>query len=81
LKKYGIAPKQVRVEDWSGKGYAREDLHDTWQRYLHPLELRTEARGNRETFGPLGTPPYGGETRETSVTTGGAEDSNNEDHA
>jgi hypothetical protein len=45
LKKYGVVRKQVRVVDWNGKGYAREDLHDAWQRYVPlgtpPIESET----------------------------------------
>ena len=31
---YEISSKDVRVGEWHGKGYAREDFHDAWQRYL-----------------------------------------------
>jgi hypothetical protein len=55
LSKYQITPKQVRVGSWTGKGYARADLHDTWQRYLRPDTRPSLFR-------------QGGETRETSVT-------------
>lgn len=36
LRKYGVHPKTVRIGATTPKGYAREDLHDTWQRYLPP---------------------------------------------
>jgi hypothetical protein len=36
LKRYGIASRQVRIGDRTAKGYRREDLHDTWTRYLPP---------------------------------------------
>jgi len=34
LKRYGVTPKTVRIGNNTPKGYAREDLHDAWQRYL-----------------------------------------------
>lgn len=34
LKSYGINRASVRVGDWTGKGYRREDFHDAWLRYL-----------------------------------------------
>jgi hypothetical protein len=34
LKKYDITPKDVRVGNWHGKGYKREDFWDAWTRYL-----------------------------------------------
>jgi Protein of unknown function (DUF3631) len=38
LKQYGIKPKTLRLEqNVIAKGYAREDLHDVWRRYLTPL--------------------------------------------
>jgi hypothetical protein len=42
LRDYGVKPKQVRVATGkSVKGYAREDLHDVWLRYLpSPCVLR-----------------------------------------
>jgi hypothetical protein len=43
LKGYGIKSKTVRLGDSTAKGYAREDLHDPWLRYLSlsPLERVT----------------------------------------
>jgi hypothetical protein len=42
---YEISSKDVRVGEWHGKGYAREDFHDAWQRYLPqpPMEAATSA--------------------------------------
>jgi hypothetical protein len=37
LDKYGVKPKTIRTMAGTAKGYAREDLHDAWQRYLSPL--------------------------------------------
>jgi Protein of unknown function (DUF3631) len=48
LRQYGIRSKNVRVGEKISKGYAREDLHDAWVRYLHPSpagESATSATG------------------------------------
>jgi hypothetical protein len=38
LRQYGVKSKTLRLEDnVFAKGYAREDLHDVWQRYLPRL--------------------------------------------
>jgi hypothetical protein len=37
LKHYGVRPKQIRIGDWTGKGYSRCDLLDPWSRYLPSL--------------------------------------------
>jgi hypothetical protein len=38
LKEYGVRPKTLRlVDNVFAKGYARDDLHDVWRRYLPPL--------------------------------------------
>ena len=42
LRPYGVSPKQVRVAESSRKGYAREDLHDPWSRYLGEAPLESE---------------------------------------
>ena len=34
LLPYGVKSKNVRIGDGIAKGYAREDLHDPWERYL-----------------------------------------------
>ncbi len=52
LKKYEVKPTTVRIGHDTHKGYRREDLHDTFERY----------------FSPLGSPPYEAVTRVTSVT-------------
>jgi hypothetical protein len=39
LRQYGVKSKQIRIsEDKTVKGYAREDLHDAWLRYLPPSD-------------------------------------------
>ena len=42
LRAYDIVSKNIRVGEWHGKGYAKEDFYDSWERYLpsppcHPL--------------------------------------------
>jgi hypothetical protein len=39
LKRYGIAPKVVRIGATTQRGYARVDLHDAWTRYLPTLPI------------------------------------------
>jgi hypothetical protein len=39
LKPYGVASKNVRIGADVVKGYASEDLHDPWQRYLNQDEV------------------------------------------
>ena len=34
LRPYGVAPKVIRTGEPTARGYAREDLHDAWNRYL-----------------------------------------------
>ena len=34
LRQYGITSRNLRINERIQKGYAREDLHDAWQRYL-----------------------------------------------
>lgn len=36
LGHYGVRPKVLRVGDATPRGYLREDLHDSWTRYLPP---------------------------------------------
>lgn len=36
---YGIKPKVLRVGEHNPRGYAREDLHDAWVRYLPSLAI------------------------------------------
>ena len=50
LKQYGISSRQVRIGDRTAKGYRREDLHDTWTRYLTlPPPLGKETRETKGT--------------------------------
>lgn len=37
LKRYEIHPGSIRIGDWAGKGYKREDFEDAWNRYLAPV--------------------------------------------
>lgn len=39
LRKYSIKPKVVRIGATTARGYAREDLHDAWSRYLGPPHM------------------------------------------
>lgn len=59
LRQYGIKSKDVRVGDKALKGYAREDFHDVWLRYL-PHDA-TEARQARQA---RHTPENGGFSQE-----------------
>jgi Protein of unknown function (DUF3631) len=34
LRPFGVRPTDVRVGDWNGKGYCRDDFVDAWARYL-----------------------------------------------
>jgi hypothetical protein len=45
LKRYGVTSKNIRLGVHTPKGYAREDLHDVWLRYLpsHPQVAATNA--------------------------------------
>ena len=36
LGRYDINSKVIRLGTSTARGYAREDLHDAWQRYLGP---------------------------------------------
>lgn len=40
LKGYGIKPKLVRIGESVSRGYARQDFHDAWKRYLRPLTAK-----------------------------------------
>lgn len=51
LKGYGIHSKNIRVGATVSKGYARDDLHDAWQRYLPP------SPANSATWVTSATPP------------------------
>ena len=40
LRPYGVKPKLVRIGgDHVLRGYAKEDFHDAWRRYLGPPHL------------------------------------------
>lgn len=57
LRPYGVGSKQVRINATTTlKGYARDDLHDAWARYLTPV----------------GPSHYGSETSETLETPAGS---------
>jgi len=47
LKRYGVKSKKVKIDGISLQGYRREDLWDSWQRYLPP-----EESGNAEPLEP-----------------------------
>lgn len=51
LKPYGISSRQLRIGDWSGKGYVRSELGDAWTRYLGPPPQRSETTETSETSG------------------------------
>jgi Protein of unknown function (DUF3631) len=63
LRQYSVKSKDIRVADRSSplKGYAREDLHDAWVRYLPPLSPpdARQARQARQ------TPENGGFSQES----------------
>jgi hypothetical protein len=50
LKQYGIGSRDIRIGEKSLKGYVKEDLHDTWLRYLPPRDA-AEARQARQPLG------------------------------
>jgi hypothetical protein len=49
LRQYGIKSKDINVQDRALKGYAKEDLHDAWTRYLPPVtpQKRRPQRSSR----------------------------------
>lgn len=47
LARYGVHPKSVRVGDTARKGYAAEDLHDAWARYLPPRAPQQGSQGSQ----------------------------------
>lgn len=65
LKRYGISSRQVRIGERTAKGYRREDLHDSWVRYLVPPP--PPKKKQEETLDTAHT-PKGSETRETNGT-------------
>ena len=54
LKPYGIKPKSIRMGDGTPKGYALEDLHDAFARYL-PEPQQAQRAQRAEPPRPLGT--------------------------
>jgi hypothetical protein len=62
LKPYGIASKQIRIGSVTAKGYAREDLHDAWARYLGQAANKSETSETADTAaGTHECDPLGGE--------------------
>jgi hypothetical protein len=55
LKQYGVHSRDIRLRDRDTplKGYAKEDLHDVWLRYL-PSRDAVEARQARQALHPPG---------------------------
>ncbi|TPN57592.1 DUF3631 domain-containing protein [Mesorhizobium sp. B1-1-9] len=49
LKPYGVKSKQIRIGEWTGKGYERTDLHDAWKRYLSAPPHERETPETTET--------------------------------
>jgi hypothetical protein len=50
LKPYGIKSKVVRIGEKTPRGYALEDFHDAWNRYLASWEPPGNSRNSRNTF-------------------------------
>jgi hypothetical protein len=48
LKEYGIESKQVRVGEWTGKGYEREHFHDAWSRYVSDPKSTSETESETD---------------------------------
>jgi len=49
LGDYGVKSKQIRIGSWTGKGYARADFRDAWERYLPPAHHKDETGETSET--------------------------------
>jgi hypothetical protein len=86
LRPYGVVSKQVRLGEKSQKGYTKDNLWDSWSRYLTSddasflgLSPKTsETSETSETYilnvdGGVGVPPDTNETRETNMTEGQGE--------
>lgn len=59
LKKYEISRKQIRVGEWTGKGYDAADLADAWSRYLPDVsDVPVPSDEGRE-IPPLGISEHG----------------------
>jgi hypothetical protein len=54
LRPYGVTSKTVRVGDSTPKGYAREDFHDAWTRYLGGSAIGCATSATPATFEPAG---------------------------
>ncbi len=52
VKRYGVTSTKVKVDGRALQGYRREDLWDSWQRYLAPVTAEAEP-----TEPPLGSAP------------------------
>ncbi|MCH6585259.1 MAG: DUF3631 domain-containing protein [Proteobacteria bacterium] len=50
LKKYGVAPKTVRIGGATPKGYTRENLYDAWERYLPSLPITSATSATSATL-------------------------------
>jgi hypothetical protein len=50
LKPYGIKSKVIRLGDRTPRGYAAEDFHDAWSRYLPLWDPLGNKRNSRNTF-------------------------------
>ena len=49
VRQYGVVSKQVRIGEVTLKGYAREDLHEPWLRYLEEPAKERETNETNET--------------------------------
>ena len=56
LRKYDIKPKQIRVGNWTGKGYEPSDFADAWLRYLGPPSGKSETQETSETLAEFRSP-------------------------
>jgi Protein of unknown function (DUF3631) len=50
LRRYGIKPKPIRIGERTPRGYAVEDFHDAWGRYLRPSSDERNKRNRRYKF-------------------------------
>ena len=50
LKKYGVAPKSVRIGEATPKGYTRKNLYDAWERYLPSLPITSATSATSTTL-------------------------------
>lgn len=68
LRQYEVKPKNVRVGFGVVKGYAREDLHDAWSRYLPPPPDESATSATPATGGALSLSPQEPATSATAAT-------------